>query len=93
MNRWQEYYLNRLYDGKNPRSKQGKRELELLGNCKERVTVHFPDFYSPRGFKPAHVETYRIVEDGCDMPNGIIDVLVLAGNLTLWTDRGYRIDY
>ena len=95
MNKWQKRYVESLYGGKMPRSKVGKAELELLGNVKESVTIHFPDFNSPvkSQCSPAHDETYKVTLDECDMPKGLISVQVLAGNLLLWTERGYKIDY
>jgi hypothetical protein len=57
------------------------------------VTVHFPDFNGANGFVPAHVETYRIDLDKCDMPHGIISVEALSSNLPFWTRRGYEIEY
>ncbi len=93
MNKYQQEYLNIYYDGKKPRNKVGKEELELLGNIKgDKIRVHFPDFNGINGFKPAHVEEYQIT-DKCDMPNGKISVEVLSRNLSLWTERGYQIDY
>ena len=93
LNKWQKYYINIFYEGKMPRNKRGKRELELLGNVKDVVTVHFPDFNGIRGFEPAHSETFRVEFDDCNMPEGIIDIDVLSTNLPLWIDRGYKIDY
>ena len=93
MNRWQEHYISTVCGGKIPRTRHEKRKLELLGNVAESVTVHFPDFNGIHGFETAHTETFRIELDDCNMPDGIINVRVLAGNLMLWTDRGYTIDY
>ena len=93
LNKWQKHYIDTIYNGRAPRSKAGKRELELLGKVKETVTVHFPDFNGIHGLEPAHTETYRVELDKCNMPKGIIRVDVLAGNLALWTERGYAIDY
>ena len=95
MNEWQKHYVNELYDGKKPRSKRGKLELELLGKVREKITVHFPEFHSPVKSQnsPAHNETYVVTFDECNMPEGKISVLALASNLSLWTERGYGIDY
>ncbi len=93
LNKWQQHYIDTYYDGKMPRSKNGKRELDLLGNVKDAVTVHFPDFNGIHGLIPAHTEKLRVELDKSNIPEGIISVEVLAGNLTLWTDRGYQIDY
>lgn len=82
MNKWQTAYCNEYYDGKKPRTKTGKEKLELLGQVKETVTVEFPD---------GRTETYTVTENDCDMPNGKISVSVLASNLVLWTERGYKI--
>lgn len=89
LNKWQQHYIEVYYDGKLPRSKSGKLELELLGMVDTGVTVHFPDF----GKTPAHTESFRVSLDECHMPNGIISVEVLSSNLSLWTQRGYRIDF
>ena len=93
LNKWQKHYIDTLYEGKMPRDKIGKSQLELLKNVKETVTVHFPDFNGFHGFEPAHTETFRVELDECNMPKGIINVEVLSGNLMFWTFRGYAIDY
>lgn len=95
MNKWQEYFLKEYYNGKKPRDKVGKLELELLGQVREKVTIHFPKFESPIESQchEAHSETFTVTEDDCNMPEGIISVSVLAGNLRLWTSRGYEIEY
>lgn len=93
LNKWQKHYINTLYEGKMPRSKCGKRQLELLGYVNESITVHFPDFNGIHGLVPAHEETYRVELDDCNMPEGVISVEALSGNLELWTDRGYAIEY
>ena len=87
MNKWQEKYCEEYYDGKMPRSKQGKYEFELLGKIKDTVTVEFPEFNG----KSAHAETYTVTEDDCNIPEGKISVCVLASNLTLWLSRGQKI--
>lgn len=91
MNQWQKVYCEEYYKGKMPRSKQGKNDLELLGQMKSNVTIEFPDFHGANGFKPAHTETYTITEYDCNMPNGIISVSVLISNLNLWLSRGYKV--
>ena len=91
MNRWQEIYVDRVCNGKKPRSKAAQNELKILGSVRNYVVVDFPDFNGLKGLVPAHKETYRVVEDGVDMPNGIIDVRVLATNLILWLSRGYKV--
>ena len=91
MNNWQQVYCETYYNGKTPRSKQGKADFELLGKVKSTITVEFPDFNGINGLIPAHSETYIITKDNCDMPNGIISVDVLISNLNLWLSRGYKI--
>lgn len=94
-NKWQEYYADILYGGKMPSTKQGKEEYEFLGKVKDSVTVHFPEFHSPilSQCHPAEIRTFKVSFDECNIPNGIISVLVLVSNLTFWTERGYQIDY
>ena len=94
-NKWQEYYKDILYDGKMPRTKQGKAEYAFLGKVKDSVTVHFPEFHSPivSQCHPAETKTFKVSFDECNIPDGIISVLVLASNLILWTERKYQIDY
>ena len=91
MNKWQEKYCNEYYNGKKPRSKQGKLELELLGQVKEKIIVEFPEFNGVNGYIPAHTEKYEVTEDYCNLPEGKISVPILASNLSLWTSRGYII--
>ena len=91
MNRWQKVYCDTYHNGKTPRTKQGKADVELLGKIKSQVTVEFPDFNGANGFKPAHTETYTVTENECNMPNGKISVSVLISNLNLWLSRGYKI--
>lgn len=95
MNRWQEIYCKTYYKGKLPMTKVGKEELELLGKVQDEVVVHFPTFVSPieSQCSEAHVEKYIVVEDNGNMSEGTINVAILAGNLKLWTDRGYLIEY
>lgn len=81
MNRWQEVYCNEYHNGKMPRTKQGKSDVELLGKIKSQVRVEFPD----------KTETLIVTEDDCDIPNGKISVSVLISNLNLWLSRGYKI--
>ena len=81
MNRWQEVYCNEYHNGKMPRTKQGKADVELLGKVKSQVRVEFPD----------RTETLIVTENDCDIPNGKISVSVLISNLNLWLSRGYKI--
>lgn len=81
MNKWQKIYCETYYNGKLPRTNKGKAEYEMLGLIKDAVIVHFPD--GP--------QTLRVTEDDCNIPEGRISVRVLASNLTLWQDRGYKI--
>ena len=87
LNKWQEAYLRIYYDGKMPRNKEGKKELEVLGGMKEKVIIDFPAM----GEKPAHTEEYIIRDGDCDMPNGYISVEILASNLTYWNFRGFTV--
>ena len=89
LTKYQMEYIDKVYDGKMPRDKAGKEELILLGNLVgDKICVHFPDFNGT----PAHEKTFEIADEG-DMPNGKISIDVLAGNLSLWVLRGYKIDY
>lgn len=88
MNRWQQKYCDEYNNGKLPRSKQGKADVELLGKIKNTVTVEFPEV---PGVKTARTETYIVTEDDCDIPNGKISVSVLISNLNLWLSRGHKI--
>ena len=81
MNKWQQKYCDEYYNGKMPRSKQGKADMELLGKIKETVTVELP----------SETVTLVVTEDDCDIPNGKISVSVLVSNLNLWLFRGYKI--
>ena len=81
MNKWQKKYCDEYYNGKMPRSKQGKADMELLGQIKETVTVEFAN----------RTETFTVTEDDCDIPNGKISVPVLVSNLNLWLSRGQKI--
>lgn len=81
MNKWQKKYCDEYYNGKMPRSKQGKADMELLGQIKETVTVEFAN----------RTETFVVTEDDCDIPNGKISVPVLVSNLNLWLFRGQKI--
>lgn len=91
MNKWQQKYCDEYYNGKMPRSKHGKADMELLGKIKDTVTVEFPDFNGANGFIPAHTDTYVVTEDDCNIPQGRISVTVLISNLNLWISRGYKI--
>lgn len=86
MNKWQKYYKEQY----GPiRSNKAKRRLALLGNVNDVVTIEFPEF---RG-NPKHTESYVVMFAECNMPKGIVSVEVLAANLELWTNRGYKIIY
>ena len=91
MNKWQKVYCDTYYNGKMPRSKSGKADVELLGKIKSKVIVDFPCHNSTNGFEPARTETYIVTENECDMPNGMISVCVLISNLNLWLSRGYKV--
>ena len=94
LNKWQWHYFTMLRHRRKHRSKIEKTEFALLGNVHDRITVHFPDFYGYKNqFTPAHNETYIVTFDECDIPKGKISVEALSGNLRLWTERGYRIEY
>lgn len=91
MNQWQQVFCDTYYGGKQPKTKDGKRKLDLLGKVKTKITVEFPDFDGVRGFTPAHNETYTVTADDCNMPEGKISVSALASNLPFWLDRGYKV--
>lgn len=91
MNNWQKVYCDTYHNGKTPRSKTGKQDMELLGKIKSQVIVEFPDFTGANGFVPAHTDTYIVTEDDCDIPNGKISVSVLVSNVKLWLSRGYKV--
>ena len=91
MNNWQRVYCDTYYNGKMPRTAQGKADVALLGKIKSEVVVAFPDFEGVNGFRPAHTETYTVTEKECDIPNGKISVSVLISNLNLWLSRGYKV--
>ena len=85
MNRFQQKYCDTCYEGKKPKDKIGKLEFELLGNMKSnRIRVRHPAFSFP-GFEtsPERVEEL-VVNEECDIPNGKINVEVLASNLRFW---------
>lgn len=82
MNKWQRKYIDTFYKGKIPRTKEGRYEYELLGKMKSEITVEFQD---------GKIETYRIDLEECNMPKGIINVEVLAGNLALWARRRLKM--
>lgn len=82
MNNWQKVYCDTYFNGKKPRTNQGKHDVELLGMVKSEVSVEFAD-----GSKKIFVVT----ADDCDMPNGKISVRVLVSNLNLWLSRGYKV--
>ena len=92
MNEWQRKYVDTYYNGKKPRSKVGKEQFELLGQVKNNIIVHFPDFNGANGFIPAHTEAYEVCLEECNMPEGKISVEILSSNLTLWLSRGYKIE-
>ena len=81
MNKWQTIYCNTYYNGKKPNTKVGKQEFELLAQVKSEVTVEFSD----------QIETYKVTETKDDMPNGLISVCTLSGNLRLWLYRGLKV--
>ena len=91
MNKWQKIYCENLYDGKFPRTKIGKQEVDILGNVKDEVIVQFPDFKGLHGITPAHTAVYKVTENEDDVPNGLMSVCTLARNLSLWLSRGYKI--
>ena len=95
MNKWQKIYCDTYYNGKKPRSKQGKHEFELLGKITTSITVHFPAFQSPipSQCSPARTETYVLDETTINVPKGIVNPQFIAGNLALWESRDYQIDY
>ena len=90
MNKWQQVYWS-IYG--RPESRASIEAVRLLGEVKDQITVHFPDFDGIGGFKPAHTETYVITEQDCNMPAGKISVSVLAANIPLWIERGYEITF
>lgn len=87
MNKWQKKYCDEYYKGKIPNTKQGKETVALLGDVKDTIIVEFPKTKE----KPAHIETYIVTEDDCDIPNGKISVSVLVSNLVFWKFRGYKV--
>ena len=91
LNQWQRVYCKTYFNGNLPNNKTGKHWFQVLGKIKSQVIVDKPDFNGINGFVPAHTETYVVTENECDMPNGKFSVSVLAGNLDLWTSRGYKI--
>lgn len=94
MNKWQQMYVDKLYNGKKPRDKHGKQAFELLSKINESFTVHFPDFNGANGFEAAHTNTFTIVDDkDANFTSGKINVEGAGGNLVLWTNRNYQIDY
>mgnify|MGYP003309420572 CR=1 FL=1 len=91
MNRWQEYYIKKYHNGKMPRTKKGKRNIQILEKIKSKVTVNFPDFYGEYGFVPAHKETFVVTETDCNIPEGRISVTALLINLPLWVSMECKI--
>ena len=92
MNKWQKIYCDTYYNGKYPRSKEGKNAMKLLKQIKDKVLVDKPDFRGLHGFNPAHVEILTVTDKAEDnVPNGIINVSTLVANLQLWLFRGYDI--
>lgn len=82
MNKWQQKYCDVYYNGKAPRTKVGKQEFELLGKMKDFVSVDYGN----------RVEKYEITLDDCNMPEGRIDVRVLASNLRFWLFvKGFKV--
>ncbi len=81
MNKWQKVYCEEYFDGKMPRSKQGKVDMELLSSIKNEVII-----YMPNGDK-----IYTVTENECDIPNGKISVDVLVSNMKLWMSRKIKI--
>lgn len=43
MNKWQKYYRDKYYNGKEPRDKIGKMEFAALAPIKDYVIVNFPE--------------------------------------------------
>jgi len=91
MNKWQEYYINKYHDGKMPRTKKGRRNVQMLEKIRSQVIVEFPDFHGANGFIPAHTETFVVTETDCNIPEGRISVTVLLSNLPLWASRECKI--
>ena len=60
MNKWQKIYCDTYYNGKYPRSKEGKNAMKLLEQIKDKVLVDKPDFRGLHGFNPAHVEILTV---------------------------------
>lgn len=91
MNKWQKYYRDKYYNGKEPRDKIGKMEFAALAPIKDYVIVNFPEIKKTTGVVPAFTQEFKVTFDELDMPNGLISVDSLAGNLPLWVSRKYRI--
>lgn len=91
MNKWQQYYIDKYYNGKMPRSKKGKTDVALLGKIKNQVTVAFPDDYGKDGFKPAHTETFVVTESDCNIPDGKISLTALLNNIPYWISLECKI--
>ena len=91
MNKWQEYYCNKHYNGGVPKTKTGKESVELLGKVKSVVMVDFPERKVGEETIEAHTEEYIVTEEDCNIPNGTISVDVLVSNLRLWLARGQKI--
>lgn len=81
MNRWQQTYCDEYFNGKIPKTKQSKFNVELLGKVKSTITVELP----------SKTQTFIVTENDCDIPNNKISVRVLVSNLNLWLSRGYKI--
>jgi hypothetical protein len=92
MNRWQTLFLEHYYGGKMPQDKRGLKQLSLLENVGDEVTVHFPRFEGVNGVKEAHDVTYRVTENRCNMKEGIISAVVLSWQMLMWDKNGYKID-
>ncbi len=85
INKWQQRYLDEYYGSSLPKrwDTEGKEEFDLLGKCKDTVTVHLS----------TGIDTYKITLDECNIPKGIISVCVLAANLRFWKFRGFTIEF
>ena len=88
MNKWQELFLNQYYKGEMPRDKRGLRQYELLENVGDTISVKFPANDS----KSSRTVTYRVTENKCDMPNGVISAVVLSWQILFWARKGYKIE-
>lgn len=87
MNKWQKVYCDTYYDGKEPETKRGKRDMELLAKIKNKVIVTFPKIDKFPRFEVDHIDTFIVTENDCDMSNGKISVMGLVENLEFWDSR------